>query len=185
VKTLYDKVSNVCLTPVNGDGFDFGEVCVNAATGESYDTLDAALAAAGPHETVRITDEPMEAIVVTAKSGVSIENPYPSKITVKAPAAWFDVQQSGMAYTIALNAQAAPTVSSDPEYPGVEVVDGQLTIRLSNVKDGLYYTLLTAPSPATPTADWTRLGDYSSEAVFTVDLIGPNGYYRPVVKDVP
>ena len=165
---------------------------VNEKTGESYASASEAIDAAKAGETVRVASDP-GSVDLVMKGGVSVDvGAFRESISFRLPSGvdWFDLPTAptaagGTVYKLNLNDRAKPVIEGAGEdRPALEVKDGKVTVRIANVKGGLYYALLSAESPV-PDAAWTPVGDYEFEkAEFTVDQQGDARFYKASVTDL-
>ena len=165
---------------------------VNEKTGESYASASEAVAAAKAGETVRVASDP-GSVDLVMKGGVSVDvGAFRESISFRLPSGvdWFDLPTAptaagGTVYKLNLNDRAKPVIEGAGEdCPAFEVKGGKVTVRIANVKGGLYYALFSAESPA-PDAAWKPVGDYELEkAEFTVDQQGDVRFYKASVTDL-
>ncbi len=77
---------------------------------------------------------------------------------------------------------ARPVIADEDTTPGIEVADGKVRIHLSNVKDALYYTILSATSPDSGT--WTPCGAAEQgQDDFEFNASGTTRFYKASVRD--
>ncbi len=95
---------------------------------------------------------------------------------------YYTATLTGTTVTLALNDNAKPAIANEGTTPGIELVGGKVRLHLSNVKGGLYYTILSATSLD---GDWTPCGAAGlGQANFEYDAISTTRFYKAAVTDV-
>jgi hypothetical protein len=144
--------------------------------GESYDPEDAVNAAreskSVQYPTLPTLSGEVGSQVVTF-DGVSAAVP-----------SYYTASLDGNELSLKLNDAAKPAIDDEDEAKAFEIKDGKVSIHLTNVKNKLYYSIISAQTPNADDADWEVCGEYEAgKSDFEIDTNGEKRFYKASVKD--
>lgn len=188
VPTLYDRVTDACLAVYGGGrmtALDLAGPYVNRETGVEYSDLQTAYSLAKIDETVSVRVPPLEPMTLVARMGVPLDSGGYDGIEVVSPNARYRVVKKGNLYTLEdLNADA-PKFVCETACDLFKPVDGMLRIRVTNVRKGFQYNLLTTTSLD---GEWTPVGEWQAgmgvdlEFVFPAPEKGTRAFFMKALK---
>lgn len=209
VLKIFDDKSWSCKRRVraSGDGVSTETVTMtseNISTNKVYDTLTftakEAITDLGPQvgneEDKYVSYDPEDA-VNAARESKSIK--YPSLPTLSgevgsqvvtfggvsaAVPSYYTASLDGNILSLKLNDAAKPTIDDEDESKAFEIKDGKVSIHLTNVKNKLYYSIISAETPNADDKDWDACGKYEAgKSDFEIDTNGEKRFYKASVKD--
>lgn len=204
VLKIFDNKSWSCKRRVraSGDGVTTKTVTMtseNILTNKVYDTLTftakEAITDLGPQVAGESYDP--EDAVDAARESKSVQ--YPSAPTlsgevgsqvvtfgdvVAAVPSYYTASLDGNELSLKLNDEAKPAIDDEDESKAFEIKDGKVSIHLTNVKNKLYYSIISAETPNADDADWEVCGEYEAgKSNFEIDANGEKRFYKASVKD--
>lgn len=204
VLKIFDDKSWSCKRRVraSGDGVTTETVTMtseNISTNKVYDTLTftakEAITDLGPQVAGESYDP--EDAVNAARESKSVQ--YPSAPTLSgevgsqvvtfggvgaAVPSYYTASLDGNELSLKLNDAAKPVIEDEDESKAFELKGDKALIHLTNVKDVLYYSILSAKTPDAPEKDWSVFSEYEAgKSDFEVDVDGETRFYKVSVKD--
>jgi hypothetical protein len=209
VLKIFDDKSWSCKRRVraSGDGVSTETVTMtseNISTNKVYDTLTftakEAITDLGPQvgneEDKYVSYDPEDA-VNAARESKHVK--YPSLPTLSgevgsqvvtfggvsaAVPSYYTASLDGNELSLKLNDAAKPTIDDEDEAKAFEIKDGKVSIHLTNVKNKLYYSIISAQTPNAVDEDWEVCGEYEAgKSDFEIDTNGEKRFYKASVKD--
>ena len=186
----------------SGDGVTTETVTMtseNISTNKVYDTLTftakEAITDLGPQVAGESYDP--EDAVNAARESKSVQ--YPSLPTlsgevgsqvvtfgevVSAVPSYYTASLDGNELSLKLNDAAKPVIDDEDEAKAFEIKDGKVSIHLTNVKNKLYYSIISAQTPNADDADWEVCSEYEvGKSDFEIETNGEKRFYKASVKD--
>lgn len=209
VLKIFDDKSWSCKRRVraSGDGVTTETVTMtseNISTNKVYDTLTftakEAITDLGPQvgneEDKYVSYDPEDA-VNAARESKHVK--YPSLPTLSgevgaqvvtfdgvsaAVPSYYTASLDGNILSLKLNDSAKPVIKDEDDSKAFEIKDGKVSIHLTNVKDKLYYSIISAETPNAVDEDWEKCGEYEAgRSDFDVEADGETRFYKASVKD--
>lgn len=209
VLKIFDDKSWSCKRRVraSGDGVTTETVTMtseNISTNKVYDTLTftakEAITDLGPQvgneEDKYVSYDPEDA-VNAARESKHVK--YPSLPTLfgevgaqvvtfdgvsAAVPSYYTASLDGNILSLKLNDAAKPAIDDEDESKAFEIKDGKVSIHLTNVKNKLYYSIISAQTPNADDADWEVCSEYEvGKSDFDFEADGETRFYKASVKD--
>lgn len=146
--------------------------------GESYDPEDAVNAA---RESKKI--EYPSAPTLSGEAGAQTVDF--GGVSAAVPS-YYTASLDGNILSLKLNDSAKPVIKDEDDSKAFEIKDGKVSIHLINVKDKLYYSIISAETPNAVDEAWEMCDEGRYEAGksdFEIDTKGEKRFYKASVKD--
>ena len=99
---------------------------------------------------------------------------------------YYTASLDGNILSLKLNDSAKPVIKDEDDSKAFEIKDGKVSIHLTNVKDKLYYSIISAETPNAVDEAWEMCDEGKYEAGksdFKIDTKGEKRFYKASVKD--